>query len=63
MSKKKREKIIVLPNGEEIRVTKETGKYYLCDGCQFRKGNPSIKVKTETPKEPDPEESKEKGDE
>ena len=63
MSKKKREKFIVLPDGEEVRVVKESGKFYLCDGCQFLKSNPNIKVKTETPKEPDTEESKQKGDE
>lgn len=63
MSKKKREKVLILPNGEKVNVKKESGKFYLCDGCSFRKGNPDIKVETVILKEPDAEEVEEKGDE
>ena len=33
---------LVMKSGERYEITGENGKYYLCNGTQFRKGNQSI---------------------
>lgn len=39
----KKEKILVLVNGQKLPVVGEEGKYYICDGdVKFRKLSPSI---------------------
>lgn len=44
---KKAERFLVMRSGERIPVLKEDGKFYVCDGRRFRKGNPDIqKVET-----------------
>lgn len=35
-------KILRLRSGEVFEVLAEEGKYYLCDGARFRRGNPNI---------------------
>lgn len=44
MSSKKKDKILILPDGEEVRVLKESGKYFICKGRKFRKGNDAVRV-------------------
>lgn len=34
--------ILVLRDGSEHEVVSESGKYYFCEGTQFRKMNPTI---------------------
>lgn len=46
MSSKKKNKILILPDGEEIKILKETGKFFICEGRQFRKGNDAVRVET-----------------
>lgn len=36
-------RMLVLTNGRTYRITGENGKYYLCEGAQFRKSNPRIR--------------------
>ena len=35
-------KMLVLKNGRTYRIMQEQGKYYMCEGTQFRKSNPNI---------------------
>jgi hypothetical protein len=46
-SKKKKNLVLRMAWGEEVKVTKETGKFYLCGERQFRKGSPHILEVTE----------------
>lgn len=34
---------LVFLDGSKYEIIAERGKYYICDGTQFRKGNPRIK--------------------
>lgn len=50
MAKKKElaERLIVLPNGDEYKITGETGKYWICGDTQFFKhSNYPIKLKSD----------------
>ena len=40
-------KVLRLRSGEVFEVLAEEGKYYLCDGARFRRGNPNIESVTE----------------
>ena len=54
MASKKSKKILCMVNGDEIPVTGQKGKYWICGETQFRKANPSILcVKTVKEKEVD----------
>ena len=44
MSSKKKDKILILPNGEEAKVLKENGKFFICEGRQFRKLDRTVRV-------------------
>lgn len=57
---KKKQKFLVLPDGTEEKVLKETGKYFICNGRMFRKSNESILVVL---REPERKEEEERGDE
>lgn len=46
-SKKKKNLVLHLAWGEDVKATKETGKFYLCGERQFRKGSPHILEVTE----------------
>lgn len=35
-------KFLLFRNGREYKVLSENGKYYFCNGTQFRKMNPAI---------------------
>lgn len=35
-------KTLELTNGEKVKVIKEEGIFYVCEGRQFRKGSPNI---------------------
>lgn len=44
----KKKQIIVLQNGEERHVLRETSRFWVCEGATFRKSNPIIsEVKSE----------------
>ena len=62
--------LLRLKNGSVYEVLAEEGKYYVCDGARFRKGNPNIDSVTvidapEETEEPEAteEESEEKAEE
>lgn len=42
MAKEATNKILVLNDGREFKITGETGKYWICKNAQFRKSNPAI---------------------
>lgn len=46
-SKAPARKVLRLRSGEVFEVLAEEGKYYLCDGARFRRGNPNIESVTE----------------
>lgn len=54
-SKKKRNMVLRMAWGEEVQVTKDAGKFYLCGDRQFRKGSPNILEVTETKAEKEKE--------
>ncbi len=39
----KKQRVLVLKTGEEFPIVGENGRYWLCEGANFRKSNPSIK--------------------
>lgn len=45
--KKKTGQVLVLDTGERFSLTGETGRYYQCEGAQFRKGNPHVRIEEE----------------
>lgn len=54
MASKKSKKILCMVNGDEIPITGQKGKYWICGETQFRKANPAIfGVKTVKEKEVD----------
>lgn len=55
---KKKQKVIVLPNGKELPILKDNGKFYVCEDRQFRKSNPDLVIKTKEPEETPVEETK-----
>ena len=61
--------LLRLKNGSVYEVLAEEGKYYVCDGARFRKGNPNIDSVTvfdapdETEETPEPEAAKENAEE
>ena len=42
MSTREYGKVLVFTSGEKIPVLSEDGKFFYCEGRQFRKGNPEI---------------------
>ena len=38
----KRQRVLVLKTGEEFPIVGENGRYWLCDGANFRKSNREI---------------------
>lgn len=57
---KQQKRILVLKTGEEFPITGENGRYWLCDGANFRKSNKEIaeikEVKAEKPARKEAEE-------
>lgn len=39
---KQQKRVLVLNTGEEFPITGETGRYWLCEGANFRKSNKKI---------------------
>lgn len=49
-------KYLIFAGGGRAEVTGETGRYYLCGGVRFRRGNPAIeRVEVQVMPEPEPE--------
>ena len=40
---KQQKRVLVLKTGEKFPIIGENGRYWLCEGANFRKSNPSIK--------------------
>lgn len=55
---RKKQKFLVLPDGTEEKVLKETSKYFVCKDMMMRKSNKDIVVKFR-----EPEQKNEGGDE
>ena len=52
---KKKQKFIVLPDGTEEKILKETGKFFVCKDRMFRKSNEEILVKLREPEKKEEE--------
>lgn len=57
----KAKRLLVLKSGATFEILSDSGKYFKCEGTQFRKGNPEI-LKIETLKEAKEAEEKEAKD-
>ena len=42
MAKKKTKTVLRMKNGEVIPVTETKGRFFICEGRQFRRSNPEI---------------------
>ncbi len=64
MSKKNKsaKKVLTLKSGETFPIIRESGKYWICEGTQFRKSNPAILCIETVKAEKKPEESEAKSD-
>lgn len=47
---KKTGKLLVLTDERELEIIGETGRYYICNGCQFKKSSNQIKEIKKAPK-------------
>ena len=47
---KQQKRVLILKTGEEFPITGENGRYWLCEGANFRKSNKDIAgIKAEKP--------------
>lgn len=55
-----KKRVLLLRGGRRLRILRETGRYYLCEGTQFSKTNPAIirVIDEDEPKPPKPTDKK-----